>query len=237
MRNIFLLAVCFIVSISSGVINMQANAADTAEKLSQKERAMVKIAVLTSSGRLDGLKTALNEGLDRGLTINEIKELLVQAYAYAGFPRSLNGLTVFQTVTQERQARGIADEQGKEASPLPADRTSLEFGTANQTKLFGQEIKGGLYEFAPLADVFLKAHLFGDIFQRDILTWKERELITIALLAGIEGVDPQLSAHLATSAKVGYSDAQLLDFAEEIRTVMGDETGERVKVLVEKIIR
>lgn len=237
MRNIFLLAVCFIVSISSGVINMQANAADTAEKLSQKERAMVKIAVLTSSGRLDGLKTALNEGLDRGLTINEIKELLVQAYAYAGFPRSLNGLTVFQTVTQERQARGIADEQGKEASPLPADRTSLEFGTANQTKLFGQEIKGGLYEFAPLADVFLKAHLFGDIFQRDILTWKERELITIALLAGIEGVDPQLSAHLATSAKVGYSDTQLLDFAEEIRTVMGDETGERVKVLVEKIIR
>ncbi|KJS29540.1 MAG: hypothetical protein VR64_20520 [Desulfatitalea sp. BRH_c12] len=38
---------------------------------------------------------ALNQGLDAGLTVNEIKEILVQLYAYAGFPRSLNAIGTF----------------------------------------------------------------------------------------------------------------------------------------------
>jgi alkylhydroperoxidase/carboxymuconolactone decarboxylase family protein YurZ len=32
---------------------------------------------------------------DTGLTINEIKEVLIQLYAYAGFPRSLNALGAY----------------------------------------------------------------------------------------------------------------------------------------------
>lgn len=32
------------------------------------------------------------------ITINEIKEVLVQMYAYCGFPRSLNGINTFMTV-------------------------------------------------------------------------------------------------------------------------------------------
>jgi 4-carboxymuconolactone decarboxylase len=32
------------------------------------------------------------------LTVNEIKEILVQMYAYAGFPRSLNGINAFMAV-------------------------------------------------------------------------------------------------------------------------------------------
>lgn len=40
------------------------------------------------------LNAALNQGLDAGLTINETKEILIQLYAYTGFPaasmRSMN---------------------------------------------------------------------------------------------------------------------------------------------------
>jgi hypothetical protein len=70
---------------------------------------------------VDKLRPALHEGLEAGLTVNEIKEILVQMYAYAGFPRSLNGITAFMAVMDERHAKGIKDEMGKEASPLPAD--------------------------------------------------------------------------------------------------------------------
>lgn len=48
---------------------------------------------------MEKLQPALNDGLDSGMTVNEIKEILVQMYAYAGFPRSLNGISTFMKVT------------------------------------------------------------------------------------------------------------------------------------------
>lgn len=66
----------------------------------------------------DNLKTGLSQGLDNGLTINEIKEELVHLYAYIGFPKSISGLKVFIEVLDERKVNGIKDIQGKEASPL-----------------------------------------------------------------------------------------------------------------------
>lgn len=49
--------------------------------LNAKQEKIVTIAAFTANGDLQKLKTALNEGLDAGLTINEIKEILVQLYA------------------------------------------------------------------------------------------------------------------------------------------------------------
>jgi len=54
---------------------------------------------------LEHLKTQLNTGLDAGITINEITEVLVQLYAYCGFPRSLNGITTFMAVLEERKPK------------------------------------------------------------------------------------------------------------------------------------
>ena len=68
----------------------------------------------------------MHDGLDAGLTVNEIKEILVQMYAYAGFPRSLNGIHTFMAVMEERQAKGIKDEKGIKASPVPADMNKDE---------------------------------------------------------------------------------------------------------------
>jgi hypothetical protein len=46
----------------------------------------------------------LNDGLNAGLSISEIKETLVQMYAYSGFPRSLNGLNTLLAVLEARKA-------------------------------------------------------------------------------------------------------------------------------------
>lgn len=95
------------------------------EGLNTKQDKIVTIAAFTAAGHLQKLKTALNEGLDAGLTINKIKEILVQMYAYAGFPRSLNGINTFLEVLEEREKKGIKDEPGKEPSPLPANKSSM----------------------------------------------------------------------------------------------------------------
>ena len=205
--------------------------------LDAKQQAIVAIAAFSGIGDLGKMKPAIEQGLDAGLTINEIKEVLVQVYAYAGFPRSLNAITTLQSVLDERKAKGINDMEGKAASPMPVGRTSLDYGTENQTKLFGQPIGGGIYEFVPIIDQFLKAHLFGEIFQRDTLDWKHRQLTTISILSGISGVNPQLQGHLATGLRQGLTVDQLRSAAATVGDNLGKQYGDNMNQLINNVVK
>lgn len=204
--------------------------------LNPREQSIIQIAAFTAGGEIDRLKPALNDGLDAGLTVNEIKEILVQMYAYTGFPRSLNGLGTFMAVMDDRKSKGIRDEAGKEAGPMPTDKTSLEFGTENQTKLIGVSVKGPLFDFAPAIDEYLKAHLFGDIFQRDVLDWRDRELATIAALANIRGVNSQLQAHYGISMNNGITPEQLRDFITLLEEKCGPEVARNAGDVLEQVL-
>jgi 4-carboxymuconolactone decarboxylase len=182
---------------------------DENQVLTARQEKIVTIAAFTAKGDLPQLKDALNEGLDAGLTVNEIKEILGQMYAYCGFPRSLNGISTFMGVMEERQAKGLKDELGREPSPLPTDKSRIELGTEIQTRLIGAPATGGYINFAPAIDEFLKGHLFGDIFGRDNLDFQSREIATISALASMEGVNPQLQSHFNVGCNIGLTEAQM----------------------------
>ena len=162
------------------------------------------IACSEASGDQLSLYDAINAGLDAGLTVSQIKEALSQLYAYTGFPRSLNALGTLQKVLAERKK---PFEAGQEATPLPKDYDALKQGTDIQTRLSGQPFN---YDFCPAEDYYLKAHLFGDIFARDILSHADRELVTVSALSAMEGVEPQLKAHVKGARNMGVTDEQLL---------------------------
>ncbi|MCH1919911.1 carboxymuconolactone decarboxylase family protein [Shewanella sp. A3A] len=201
-----------------------------------RQQAIIPIAAHTAAGEIEQLNASLNAGLDAGLTVNEIKEILVQMYAYAGFPRSLNGLGTFMKVLQQRKSKGINDVEGAAGQSIPADKSSLAIGSANQTKLIGQEVKGPLFDFAPAADEYLKAHLFGDIFERGVLSWQDREIATIAALANIHGVESQLAAHYAISMNNGITPAQLKTFVQLLNKACGDEVAANAEQVLEQVL-
>ncbi len=182
----------------------------TADTLTARQQAIPLIAASIAVGNMEKLNAALNQGLDAGLTVNETKEILVQLYAYTGFPRSLNALGELMKVVEARKARGITDAQGKEpAAPVPVGDELRRVGTANQTTISGAPVQGPLFDFAPVINQFLQTHLFGDIFARDSLDWQSRELATVGALAAMPGVESQLLAHLKASLRVGLSAGQL----------------------------
>ena len=144
--------------------------------------AMTAMACHEARGDQSSLAIAIGEGFEAGLSANQMKDALSQLYAYTGFPRSLNALGTLQKTMQER---GIGDD-GPDSSPLPAGYDALKQGTEVQTRLTGQPFD---YTFCPAEDYYLKAHLFGDIFARDLLTHADRELVTVSALSGLEGDD------------------------------------------------
>ncbi len=205
MRTIILSFTMIVLSIYQSA---QAQQVDT---LSIRQQRIVAIAATTARGDLENLKTSLDRGLDDGMTVNEIKEVLVHAYAYCGFPRSLRALQTFMEVLDERKAQGITDTVGREASPVADERDKYTRGAELLEKLSGapkDAPKTGYSAFAPVIEQYLKEHLFYDIFERDLLTWQERELATVSILSAMgTGVEPMLKSHSAICLRQGIPKA------------------------------
>jgi alkylhydroperoxidase/carboxymuconolactone decarboxylase family protein YurZ len=209
----------------------------TAQALSSKQQTIPLIAAFMATSDMPNLNSTLNQALDAGLTISETREILVQLYAYVGFPRSLNALNELMTVVQARKQRGIEDAPGREPGrAIPVGDELLASGTANQTKISGAPVKGPVFEFAPVINRFLQTHLFGDIFERDNLDWQSRELATVGALAATPGVESQLRAHMAASLRVGLSAAQLAEVTELLKKHGDAQTAERANAALKEAL-
>lgn len=217
----------------------QSNTTDpaTSETLTARQRAIVPIAAFAAAGDIGSLNSALNQGLDGGLTISDTKEILVQLYAYAGFPRSLNALGELMKVVEARKQRGVQDSPGSEPSaPIPKGDALLAAGTANQTKLSGAPVKGALFDFAPAIDEYLKSHLFGDIFERNNLDWQSRQLATVGMLSSLSGADSQLQAHMRISMNVGLTEKQLRQVTDVLAERVSAENARRAREALDRQI-
>ena len=233
--------IVFMMAISCFSYHLKAqNQMNTKMELSPQEQSIVAIAALTAKGDLASLKTAVNAGLEAGLSINQIKEVLVHLYAYCGFPRSIRGLQTFMEVLDDRKAKGINDVLGAEASPIPQEQSKYERGKkvlGELTKASQDGALSGYSAFAPVIDTFLKEHLFADIFERDILTYAQRELVTISVLSAIGGVEPMLRSHLAISLNVGLTRGQLNEFVGVIKSTVGEKEAKDVQVVLNEVLK
>ncbi|MDK2843151.1 MAG: 4-carboxymuconolactone decarboxylase [Anaerophaga sp.] len=233
-------SIVLMVCASAFTNNAMAQSGNSDQHLSQKEKSIIAIASTTGMGHLSDLKMQLHEGLDAGLTINEIKEVMVHLYAYCGFPRSIRGLQTFMEVVEERKAKGIEDELGPPASPINDKRSKYERGRDNLEKLTGVPQTGtqkGYAAFAPVIEVFLKEHLFADIFDRDVLTFAERELVTISVLSSIGGVEPMLYSHLTICLNLGLTPGQLNEFVEIIKATAGDKAAKNAQTVLNEVLK
>lgn len=205
-KNIISVAVSFMLAFAT-----MAQVHETA--LSTKQRQISTIASQTAKSDLDALRITLNNALDSGMTVNEAKEVMVHSYAYCGFPKALRGLQMLVAVLDERKQAGIIDNFGREASETTDNRSKYERGREILSEISGVSAdapKAAYAVLAPEVEVFLKEHLFCDLFERDVLTYAERELATVAVIASLgEGVEPMLRSHIGIAKKLGATDAQI----------------------------
>lgn len=206
--------------------------------LEPRQESIVTISALTARGDLEHLRNALARGLDSGLTVNEITDVLVQMYAYCGFPRSLNAITTFMSVLEAREKTGIQDERGETATPRSDTADKYERGRKTLERLTGRpqsKPAKGFGEFAPTLDRFLKEHLFADIFDSDVLNDQQRELATISALAAMPGVEAQLTAHLSMGVNTGLREEHLQELFDLIETHISKEQAEAARTALAKM--
>lgn len=206
--------------------------------LTSREQAIVAVASYTGKGGLEHLKPALAQALEAGMTINEINEVLIHAYAYCGFPRSLRSIQTFMQVVNERKANGINDEVGKEASVITDGRSRYERGCDVLAEISGVPAdapQAGYAVFAPAIERFLKEHLFADLFGRNLLTYRERELATVSILVGVGGVEPMFKSHAAICLHLGIMPEQLSALLDIVEVNLGKACSEPLRKVLNQL--
>lgn len=213
---------------------------DEANKvLTAREQAVVAVASYTGKGDLEHLKPAFVQALEAGMTINEVNEVLIHAYAYCGFPRSLRAIQTFMQVVDERKANGIDDTVGREATAINNSRSRYERGRDVLAEISGASVdapKAGYAVFAPTIERFLKEHLFADLFERDLLTWWERELATVSILAGVGGVEPMFRSHAAICLHLGVTAEQLSALLNIVEMNLGNTCSEPLRKVLNQLM-
>ena len=175
--------------------------------LSIQKREMITCIVLTTMQTLPQLKAHIGAALRVGITPIEIRELIYLCAPFIGFPKTLNGLSVANEVFKEQGIALPLENQG-----LVTEENRKEKGAQIQKSLFEDTIKEGLKEISnglgnDVAD-FLTAYCFGDIYTRDGLDLKTKELLIYALLTTIEA-ESQLRSHTLSNLKLGNDKAVL----------------------------
>ncbi len=80
--------------------------------LPRRERSLVTLGILIGTGKPNELKNHVRAGLNNGLTVEELQEVLIQAIPYCGFPAVAEAIEATVAVLRER---GLLGEQVKTA--------------------------------------------------------------------------------------------------------------------------
>ncbi len=188
--------------------------------LSMKEKEIAVVAALTALGTAPSqLKIHLNGALHTGCTVSEIKEVILQMAVYAGFPRCVNGMFALKEIIQERRAAGKQDATGAEATEYAGVEDRLQRGTKELNELDNTQLEKLEENFGELAPELVQFTLefgYADIFSRDNLDKKYRQIATIAALTVMGNALPQLKFHIGAALSIGLS----ADTIKEIMLLM-----------------
>jgi 4-carboxymuconolactone decarboxylase len=80
--------------------------------LDRKQRSLVTLGILIGTGKPSELKNHVRAGLNNGLTVLELQEVLIQAIPYAGFPCVAEAIEATVAVLRER---GLVDDKTQTA--------------------------------------------------------------------------------------------------------------------------
>ena len=91
--------------------------------------------------------------------------------------------------------------------------------------------------FAPTIETFLKEHLFADIFERDLLSYQERELATVSILAGVGDVEPMVYSHMSICLHLGITAEQLTALLNIIEINLGRSSSDSLRIVLSNLIK
>ena len=90
--------------------------------------------------------------------------------------------------------------------------------------------------FTPTIEVFLKEHLFADLFSRDVLDYRSRQLATVGVLSNLPGTNAQLRSHIDITLIQGVTEEQMRHLFTVIGAYLGKERGDNALAVLQEVV-
>lgn len=165
-------------------------------ELPPRDRSLVTLSVLVSTGKTAQLGGHLRRALDNSVKPEEIGELITQLAFYSGWPNAISAVTETKKVFDERHIGPIASSD--------AARIALE-ATAEAAR--ADTVDTAVAPTAPALAELTNRVLFGDLWQRPDLSPRDRSLVTMAALIAI-GQPEQLAFHANRAMDNGLTEVE-----------------------------
>ncbi len=88
----------------------------------------------------------------------------------------------------------------------------------------GEKVIAALQDIAPDLARYVIEFPFGDIYQRPGLSFRERQLVTVAALATLGHCQPQLRIHIGGALNVGCEPVQIVEAIMQLSVYTGFPT-------------
>lgn len=184
----------------------------TREALGIELKEIAIIAALTALGNAqEQLKQHINGALNVGCTINEIKEIMLQMSAFAGFPACINAMNLLRTVLSERKSKGINDNIGIEPTNEISPMDRYKIGSQVMSELDSRQVELLENAYNDFSPELVKLVICGqaDITARNNIDKKYREVASISAMTALGTAQSQLKTHINMALNIGVTPEQI----------------------------
>ena len=177
-------------------------------KITQTERKLIEIVVLTTNQNHKFLSRVAGEALNLGVKPLEIREALYHVAPYIGFPKVFEALDVVNEVFTAHGIKLPLEDQG-----TTTDTDRFEKGLAFQVGAYGDRInqmRDSTPDYQKHLQDNLSAFCFGDTYTRGTLDYKMREMLTMAVIGTLGTGEPQYKSHVAGTLASGATKEEVI---------------------------
>jgi len=179
------------------------------EGLSHQTRDLAIVSMLTSAGnRADALRFHIEAALRHGLTKEQLIEAITQLSVYAGFPAALNAFAVANATFKDWNgavAAGPAPAAVAQSETREARRKRGSEVLSRTSAAAGEAVVRSFSDIAPDIGTMIVENAYGDVFARNQISSKTRELTACAALAavGSKTMETPLRVHVNAALTAG----------------------------------
>ncbi|WGD32240.1 carboxymuconolactone decarboxylase family protein [Ancylobacter sp. WKF20] len=179
------------------------------DALAPRDRSLVTVSVLVSTGKTAQIGSHVRRALDNGVKPEELGELITQLAFYSGWPNAISAVTETKKVFEERKIGPVADSA--------ADRIQLEAtAEAARAALIAENVSPTTPALADLTNRVL----FGDLWRRPDMAPRDRSLVTMAALIAI-GQPEQIPFHANRAMDNGLTREEVAEVATHVAFYAG----------------
>ncbi len=190
------------------------------EQFSRRDRSVAVISALTAMGRETELRQHVVGGLNHGLAVDEVDEIMLQLAPYVGMPFALAGSVIVDAVVAEREggetrkAPHTALEE-KSNAERRADGLDVLIGLVGQPGFDGKAIEASILETQGDMGVLVMDYAFGEVWARPQLSRRDRSLVVISALTALNQTH-ELEIHIGAALNHGLTRTEV----EEVMITM-----------------